>query len=248
MVRCRPGLLRTATVINEDLVVPDLTLQGVAENLKLTLPASPKNHLAGWYYQQFLKMGFAQFKQDLTHYLIWDADTLLIKAIPFFDGNAILLTRGNEYHREYFDTINRLFPNIPIGRQSYISQHLMVRGSDMRALISDLDVCNPPWWVAILRRLKDSNPFQFSEYETYASYCLNRWPDRYKPIERSWFRYGHSYFGCQLQTANVACLADLYDFVAFEQWDSGIARILRALIMVGVKKIGLQRTKWRSKQ
>lgn len=34
----------------------------------------------GWYIQQFLKMGFSQKTKD-ADYLIWDADTIILKPI-----------------------------------------------------------------------------------------------------------------------------------------------------------------------
>ena len=105
-----------------------------------------------------------------------------------------------------------------------------VRSADMLALLAELNSDEIPWWSLILDRLGEWCWEQhFSEYETYASFCLDRFPGRYASLERPWFRWGHSFFGVNMSKANVASLRGVYDFVAFEEWDRPtILRRLRA--------------------
>jgi hypothetical protein len=219
-------------VVDEEFIVPGLSLSEVKELLHLSLPNWPQNHLPGWYFQQFLKMGFAKYASNHEYYLIWDSDTLLTRPVSFFEGEKILLTQGNEFHREYFDTIRHLFKEIDLQSVSHISQHLMVRTADMIELIDSLQTPDQSWWKKILSSLNGKTPFQFSEYETYANYCMATKPNAYKSIERAWFRYGRSYFGRDLSEAAVASLSYLYDFVAFEDWDCGILKTIRSRFIV----------------
>jgi hypothetical protein len=222
----------SVVVVDEESVIPSLNLAKVKEFLNPTLPNWPEYHLAGWYLQQFLKMGFSKYAPNHEYYLIWDSDTLLTRSISFFDGDKILLTRGNEFHKEYFDTIKHLFSEIDLQSVSHISQHLMVRTADMIELINSLEKSDHKWWQKILSELNGKTPFQFSEYETYTNYCLSSKSDSYVSIKRNWFRYGKSFYGCNLTEADMTKLSKLYDFVAFEDWDYGVTRRIRSQIIV----------------
>jgi hypothetical protein len=226
------GLTQKIVIVDEDLIVPGLTLSNVKKSLKLSLKNWPENHLAGWYFQQFLKMGFAQYFPNNKYYLLWDADTLLTRKISFFDDDKILFTQGNEYHKEYFQTFSNLFEEITKQSISHISQHLMVQTEDMLSLIQHLDSPKTTWWMNILSSLNGNTPFQFSEYETYANFCLFMKSNSYRSTKRRWLRYGRSYFGCDLTQADTSTLAQFYDFVAFEDWDVGILRTLRSYFLV----------------
>jgi hypothetical protein len=231
-------------IVDEALIVPGLSLNEVKKFLKLSLKDWPEHHLPGWYFQQFLKMGFAQYLSDHEYYLIWDSDTVPTHAISFFDGDTVLLTQGNEFHKEYFDTIKTLLDTETPLTESHISQHLMVRTADMRSLIQYLNKTDATWWIYILSSLNGKTPFQFSEYETYSNFCLSTKPNSYRSIKRMWFRYGRSYFGCDLTQADTSTLAALYDFVAFEDWDVGILRSFRSYLLVVVRVVCLYTEKY----
>ena len=224
--------IQDVKIIDENFIIEGLDISEVSRNLNLLLPGWPERHLSGWYYQQFLKMGFSKFASGYDHYLIWDADTLLTRPISFFEGNLILLTQGNEYHVDYFRTIKSLIDGINISSRSHISQHLMVKTQDMLSLLEKLDVSGTPWWLNILNALSGKSPFQFSEYEMYSNYCLTFRSTSYRSIRRHWFRYGSSYCGSDLITAKVIHLSKLYDFVAFENWDHGFIRMIRSRMLV----------------
>jgi hypothetical protein len=227
----------TIFVLNEEELIPELNIASVTSRLRLTLPNWPKNHLSGWYFQQFLKMGFSLKYSHYPFYLVWDADTVVTRQINFFEHGRIALTRSSEFHEDYFLTISALLPMIKIPTVSHISQHMMVDTQHMRELISLISCRDKAWWNAILENLTGSTPFRFSEYETYAAYCLDTYPSRYFSKARPWFRYGHSYFNRRIDQANICELADIYDFVAFETWDTpNISRRLRSHILVALNR------------
>ncbi len=237
-VVCPPGAVPGArqtlagasgvTVIDEEAVVTGLSAAAMPQHLPPQLPGGRHRGIGCWYYQQFLKMGYARFAPQLSHYLVWDADTVPLRPLSFERGARTLLTTGYEYHRDYFLTLARLLPQVPVPKVSHISQHMLVQTGDMQALLAELDAHGLPWWQYILSCLTGRSPHQFSEYETYAAYCLARWPQRYQSIRRRWLRGGRSWFQAGLTQADYAGLADLYDFIAFEDWDNSARRRRRA--------------------
>jgi hypothetical protein len=144
----------------------------------------------------------------------------------------VLLTASHEYHRDYFKTIRKLLPRTAIPNKSHISQHALVRTNDMGALLDELSAHGVPWWKYVLSTMTGKSPQQFSEYETYAAYCLSRWPERYQSLRRRWFRSGTAYFGTNWRSADISALAGLYDYIAFEGWDTGARRRRRSRVRV----------------
>jgi hypothetical protein len=219
-------------VVDEESVIPGVSCSVVCEHMPAHVPGWPARSLAGWYYQQFLKMGFARFPFDDNYYLIWDADTLLARPVSFYQHGRVLLTRSTEYHLDYFHTLKELLPRVPLQPCSHISQHMLVTAADMSELLEELSCHGLPWWKRILMCLRGTSPQQFSEYETYAAYCLWRWPHRYRSISRRWLRGGTSYFGTDMRTADLSRLAGVYDYVSFEDWDVGLRRRIRSRLRV----------------
>ena len=89
-------------VLDEDKVVPGLTFMDLNSTIK---SRQGKLLRTGWYFQQFLKMGFALSKYAKDYFLIWDADTLPVSNLNFFNNNQPLFTMKTEFHKPYFDTL-----------------------------------------------------------------------------------------------------------------------------------------------
>ena len=146
------------------------------------LPGFPSRRF--WYYQQFLKIAFCVSKLSSNeHVLIWDADTLPLRNINFIVSHKIQLTISNdEFHQPYFDTIHKLFgENFKTQNKSFISQHLMVNCEHMRQMLNELEKnfsCS--WPEAIMSNLNGTSHGLFSEYETYANYVLQTYPNKYE--------------------------------------------------------------------
>ncbi len=224
----------TVRVIDEGLILPGLSFNDVSKKLILNLPGWPETHLPGWYLQQFLKMAFSLKFPEYDYYMVWDADTVPINKINFFLNGKIALTLGREYHPPYHSMISKILPAIKRQEVSHISQHMMVKSTHMRELIGLINEGGISWWELILENLElEDGPNQFSEYETYASYCLDVHGDKYISISRPWFRYGRAFFNDDLKLANVKKLAWIYDFIAFEKWDKAtFTRRFRARVLV----------------
>jgi len=223
-----------ATVISEDGFIPGMTL---AELRKLNRPHFPP--AAGWYFQQFLKLQFAFQDPDDDYYLIWDADTVPLRRLDFFDvAGRMLLTRAAEHHPPYFATYQRLLQASPHREFSLIAQHMVVQKSVAREMLAQIqqraDGGNH-WAWSIMHHLPAEGDNLFSEYETYGHYLKNHYPDRVRFIERPWLRDGTEFTqGWTPRRQDLKTLGQKYDYVAFERasqnwFQFGKARLKRFL-------------------
>ncbi len=158
--------------------------------------------MTGWYYQQFLKMQYARICKD-EYYLVWDGDTIPCRTIMMFDPatGKPYLDMKKEFHKEYFDTIQKLFPGMEkTGNLSFIAEHMLISSEIMRQMLDEIEandkLVGEAFWEKILlsiepEHLKDT---AFSEFETYGTYCHYKHPEAY--VSRRWhsFRLGAQFF------------------------------------------------------
>jgi len=217
----RKSLGSSATVIPEDDFIPTMT---IARLKQLPIPNFPQ--AAGWYFQQLLKLQIAYFDPAEDYYLIWDADTVPLKPMTFFDADGkMLLTKAAEHHASYFETYRNLF-GTGAGREfSMIAQHMVVQKSIAREMLARIEQRvegTDTWPWKIMRSLPRTGDNLFSEYETYGHYIKNHHPDRVRFIDRQWRREAGSNQGCALPTeADQKSLARDYEYAAFERASSG---------------------------
>ncbi len=76
---------------SEANLLPGVTKEGIREYLKTTYGGAFDQNFfkgrdnAGWYFQQFLKMGALEYLPDLSeYYLIWDLDMILLRDLNIF--------------------------------------------------------------------------------------------------------------------------------------------------------------------
>ncbi|MCS7337432.1 MAG: DUF6492 family protein [Verrucomicrobiae bacterium] len=215
LIRARLG--RNANVVSEEGFIPGLRLEDLRG---FKLPGFPAG--AGWYYQQFLKLQYAFVDPEDDFYLVWDADTVPLRPMQFFDVQGrMLLTRASEFHPPYFDTYRRLFGSDPHRECSFIAQHMLMQKSVVREMLAEIERRFPgpyPWPLKIMNVLEPVHPNLFSEYETYGHYIKNRYPDRVAIIERAWLRVIPQFWGRRMPSASeLRRLAERYDYVSFER-------------------------------
>lgn len=173
-----------------------------------------------WYYQQFLKIAFCCSNiPSSSHVLVWDADTIPLRPLDFFDNKKSLLTvSDDEYHAPYFETIKKLFSNsVAVQKSSFISQHMMVNRKHMHALLDDIEeISGKKWPEAIMKSLQGTSAALFSEYETYANYVLDKFPEHYSTRSLNWYRKG----GYLLGYVPEGQLAKKFDFIAVEKFNN----------------------------
>lgn len=193
-----------AGFLNEDEILP---FASVHEVMKKALKDILKGQelpagITGWYYQQFLKMQYADRCQDI-YYLVWDGDTIPCRSFSMFypESDIPYMDLKREYHKEYFTTIARLFPGMnKCIEKSFISEHMLFRCDIMKQLIEDIeqaqDIPGEKFWEKIIYSI-DADQIQessFSEFETYGTYVCTNYPSAYRI--RNWhsFRLGGEFF------------------------------------------------------
>lgn len=127
---------------------------------------------SAWLYQQFLKWS-ADALASTTHYLVVDADTVLIRPQVYECNGRTILNFGDEYHRPYFDFYERLLKETPACPVSFTTHQMLFDRSILRELrerIENLHGCS--WIQAILRNIDARELSGSSDYETYGQYTF----------------------------------------------------------------------------
>jgi hypothetical protein len=209
-------------LIDEDEFIPGLTLARLRELPEPGFPAG-----AGWYFQQLLKYQFAFQEAGDDHYLIWDADTVPLRPMEFFDERGrMLFTKAAEHHRPYFATYQNLLGQDPGFAFSLIAQHMIVRKSWLREMLQVIEgnIPGPENWAwKIMRGLGGDSTNRFSEFETYGYYVKNQHPEWAVFLERPWFRDGSRRVLTAPAEGELKRFGEKYDFVAYET-KNGLAR------------------------
>jgi len=208
---------------DEAKMIPTMSL---LELSKLPLPFFPEG--AGWYFQQFLKFSFVNVSNNDTHFLIWDADTILLRPLDFFDESGRpIYTRAEEYNHPYFETFLALLGIVPKREFSFISQHQIIDKKILRQLLAEVESRNggKSWPWAIMGNLKGIGTNLFSEYETYGHYVKYHNPESFVVRDISWTREGGGLLCLPPWKLVLRRLARQHSFAAFEA-SNGIARKL----------------------
>lgn len=185
--------------------------------------------ITGWYYQQFLKMQYARMCDD-AYYLVWDGDTIpCAKFSMFKDGtDTPYLDMKSEYYRQYFDTMEKLIPDLhKCFEKSFISEHMLMNSEIMRELLAEIEanqsIAGENFWEKIIhaidtKRLQENS---FSEFETYGTYVAMRHPEKYRLRDWHSFRYGGTFYSLEtISDADYAWLAKDFFAISFEKGDS----------------------------
>jgi hypothetical protein len=211
-------------LLDENDLIPEVNLRSIADFIE---NVGQKRARAGWYFQQFLKMS-ACFLPDISdHYLIWDADTLMLNPIGFLnDQNQVLIKPSSEYHQPYFDTYGKLLGKARSVDYSFISEHFFINSHYMRELISAIqEHVSPlkPWVWNIMNTVetKHLSGAGFSEYETYGNFVNTVHPGAFALRPLKTIRYGARKFGPIPNQYDLYRLSLSYSYASFESWDTG---------------------------
>lgn len=213
--------------LDEENVLPGLTYNSVYDYIFSLKHGAVKR--TGWYYQQFLKMAFALCCED-EYYMVWDADTIPLKSLTFFDSdNKPFLDYLENQNADltYFETLANLMPNNPVMRVkklSFVTEHMVFNTKIMRELIYKLSSYgirkNVDFWKNILLAVnsKKLGVSGFSEFETYANYVLNYYPNTYHLRKWNNLRSARSYIGDSPSDRQLAWIAPYFDVASIEDF------------------------------
>ena len=131
-----------------------------------------------WYYQQILKLSFVIdfVNKNKKNIIIWDADTLIINKIDFFNNQTSIKYGTTSYfHRAYYDTNKTLLKSLPkyyisslaqFVNLSVIEQKFLKRKLKIHTLKGNLSINIAKIIMqAVKNSHKNYNGSMFSEYE-----------------------------------------------------------------------------------
>jgi len=213
--------------------IDNVHFDSIKDYLKLNIGTEQR---AGWYYQQFLKMQAFKIIEN-QYYLIWDADTIPLQKIIFFNkNNQILIQTGSEHHLPYFETIHNI---LGINKQvpySFISEHMMVDRKQMEKFIIDIQTLssNQNWPLFILTKINKSDLALsgFSEYESFGNYLIQQQASYFETRKEETllktYRFGSQLFGKIPSDNDLQLLTKMgYSYVTFEEWDIQKAKVIQ---------------------
>ncbi len=128
----------------------------------------------GWVIQQLVK--FASVLRDpSTPTLILDSDTVLLSPKTWVDGNGVqLLQVANEFEPRYFPFMENFFSIQKSLGVSFVTHHQLMQPSIVAAMFPEGQQSIVNWWMA-----SQESPGAFlSEYESYGSYALEKYPSQ----------------------------------------------------------------------
>lgn len=203
-------------IIDEDTLLPGLTFENIAKLLRL----HKEGISVGWFFQQFLKLGFAETKYANKYYLTWDADTIPLSHIKFFNGEHPYFTRKYEYNENYFVTIERILGIQKKADFSFIAEHMMFSPVIVRQMLREIEkslVDGNNWYEKVINAGNYELVLPvFSEFETYGTYVLYNYPELYYIRQLNTFRCGGYIQGYNITDAKLQEISFDTDTISFE--------------------------------
>jgi hypothetical protein len=146
--------------INEDYLLNDVSYKTIKDFFYLN---DVKSIRSGWFFQQFLKMGYSLICPD-SYYIIWDADNLLLRKQDSTKPQKFLdffVLRSNAAESYYYDFLEAFFPfmkgKVDRGR-SYVTENMIIKTEIMVEIINEICASDPkPFPIIILEFLLNKN-------------------------------------------------------------------------------------------
>ena len=209
--------------VDENELFPGLTLAAVK---KLMYSRIYTDKRAGWYFQQFLKMGYANICQDEA-YVVWDADTVPVRKVGFVDeAGRYQFSLREEYNIRYFDTLRTLLGLEKVEKESFIVENMIFDVVLMRELLAKIEantaLDGTVFWEKIIYAVKeeDLKGSGFSEFETYGTYVMTLHPGRYSTRHLRTLRSGKNILGAQPSEEMLEWAGQSYDLVSMEKFSA----------------------------
>lgn len=206
-------------LVDEDTLVDGLSFTSVKMMLEKHFRAGTHIY-PGWYFQQFLKMGFALSTYAKSEYLIWDSDTIPLHKLTYKKNDKYLFTVKTENHHPYFYTLQNLLGFGKLYDRSFIAEHMPISTLVMRELVDKIShshVDGKTWVEKIINATSGCDEQAFSEFETYGNYCVKYHSDLFEIRPLITMRTAGMLFGRGVNRNQLALLSRMgYDTASFE--------------------------------
>lgn len=203
-----PSFLQQAPNIichDQNTLLPGVTLQTITSflidhvNVNASRPYAGRS-LAGWYLQQFLKLGAAEAISNLTtHFVVWDLDMIALRPIqPIVDkgdGLRTIVNIGGAKPPGYALAYRRL-----LGKRleyahdgsSFVTHWMVVYKPYMAEFLRQLGAQGGLSWAWRILEAVDPHVVElgFSEYASYISWVRQHYPESQLLVKkRTWVRH-----------------------------------------------------------
>ncbi len=180
---------------------------------------------SNWYFQQFLKMAYALKCQEES-YLIWDADTIPLRKIDFFQDGKPQFSYCEEYFPDYYNTIEKIFDGRmkKASDKCFIVEHMVILKSYMEEMLQRIcenDKLEGKYFYEKILSAVDREAMKgsgFSEFETFATYMLTEHAGVYGMRKLKACRYGLVIVGTEMDKAKEEWLSRDLDTISFEHF------------------------------
>lgn len=220
-------------LIDEDKVFEGLTFENVSNYLNTRIGSSWRT---GWYFQQFLKFAISMKAELTSDYLVWDADAVALKPIAFYNkSNQIYVTKSEEYHQPYFNTVENLIGIQKQVKYSFISEHMVFTKKYVSNLLTEIsEKSEKVWWEIILDNVNINYlaGSGFSEYELYGNYVMHINPMYFQERKLNKLRDGVKLLGNQPNTSLLMIFSYLFDYISFETYHKKIKSFLYRYFLI----------------
>ena len=209
------------SLIDEESICEGMSFDALAEIIE---EISGEGKRAGWYLQQFIKMSWARYTEKEC-YVVFDSDTIPLKPIDYIsDEGRYYLTLKGEYHKPYFDTIEKLFLGeiTKCTEKSFIAENMIIDSAVMREMICEIERNNSlkgnKFYEKILYAISKESILKsgFSEFETYGNYILSRYPDKVELRELRSLREAMQIIGTAPSKDQLEWAAQDYQIISIE--------------------------------
>jgi glycosyltransferase involved in cell wall biosynthesis len=226
--------------IDENKVCEGMSLASVRQLLK-EKGGDPR--WAGWFLQQFIKLYYAFITED-RYYLGWDADTLPLTKIDFFDHDTQkpYFTLKREYVDAYFATIKNLFGYSKSRYESFIAEHMLFDAKICREMIMEIESLPHIQGNTFYEKCIAASEFRlwnqtFSEYETFGTYIFHNHPEAYKIRRLRTLRPGREFLGDNPDKGLLEWASKNFDTISFEQWSTPIRESVSLCNQKGIRQV-----------
>jgi len=146
----------------------------------------------GWF-QQIIKLCQTVTRDD---YLVWDSDMILTRRLGVFNSDDRPFLRYHirekpHVNQSYLDFMMRCFGQRPVMKTSMVCHHMFFQRPLVREMMSRFWAQHPKpngssdaeWFYRWLIGGGSTPKSSISEYEAYAHFVLDKFPDRYEVVQ-----------------------------------------------------------------
>jgi hypothetical protein len=196
-----------------------------------------------WYIQQFIKLELLFRLKNNEKAILWDADTIPFKNLDFFTeyGNPKFYC-SYEFHKPYFNAINKLLGMNKVIKESFISQCFPITYEISNNFFSYIENYNSKsWYDAIIDCIGINETSGFSEFESIGTFITHKHSDLLIWNSSPWSRLGYNELKKiglsfnEIETNND--LLQNFDYLSFEKWENEFQKKYKSNFYIEIKLI-----------